>query len=164
MLARSSEPDYLKSFDNLGVHLLCPLFMIADYIMFSEPGKLKKYDPFIFTAVPMGYFLQATILGLSGVNYSQEAGEILHFPYFFVDYYKTGGWVAMYAVVICAAYIGLGFLMWFIDYKRAKRASINTDEGATEPEVLNAETATAETAQTLDADGSAEAKTESTAE
>jgi hypothetical protein len=121
MLARTRDAAYLSSFDNLGVHLFNPLLMIADYVLFSEGGKLKKYDPFIFAALPIGYLIQATILGFSGVNYSQVPGETARFPYFFMDYYETGAWVALYIIGLAAFYIGLSFLLWFIDFRRAKR-------------------------------------------
>jgi len=121
LLAPVMEIDYLPTFSNLSVHLIAPLLMLADYILFTESGKLKKRDPFIFTLVPVLYLIQATILGFAGVNYQPDAEKAVYFPYFFMDYYETGAWVALYIVAIAAFYIGLGYLLWFIDYKRGKK-------------------------------------------
>jgi len=113
---------YLSSYMNLSVHLICPLLMLADYILFTERGKIKKYDPLIFSIVPILYFIQATILGFAGANYKLPMEEeIKNFPYFFMDYYKEGAWVALYIVALAAFYIGLGYLLWFIDGRISRK-------------------------------------------
>jgi hypothetical protein len=107
------------SFNNLCVHLITPLLVLFDYILFSKKGKLKKNDPLLFCIVPIVYFIQAMILGFSGVIYDiTEAGEIIHFPYFFMDYYELGLWIIPYILGISLFYLGLGKILLYIDHKR----------------------------------------------
>jgi hypothetical protein len=108
--------NYLFSFKNLGVHLITPILMIFDYIMFNEKGKVKKNDPYIFSIVPLLYLTQAMILGFSGVNYSiDKSGQIVHFPYFFIDYYAIGLWIIPSILGISLFYIGIGKIFLYLD-------------------------------------------------
>lgn len=116
--------DYLLSYSNLQIHLLTPLLMIFDYLCFAEPGKMKKQDPWFFAIIPIAYLVQATILGFAGYTYSvlaQESGEVHHFPYFFIDYYQLQGWVFAYVAVIFVFFVGLAYLLLWVDRKRARR-------------------------------------------
>jgi len=119
--------SYLGTFINLSVHLMCPLLMLTDYILFTVRGKLKKRDPFIFSIVPLVYFIQATILGLAGVNYQLPMDEeAKRFPYFFMDYFVLGWLVALFVVIAFALFLGLAYLLWFIDKRlRPKEEDLN---------------------------------------
>ncbi|MDR2091035.1 MAG: Pr6Pr family membrane protein [Clostridiales bacterium] len=118
----TGDPSFIYSFSNLQVHLTTPLLMIADYIIFTARGKLKKNDPFLFTLIPIAYFIQATILGFSGVVYRSDPtlGDI-HFPYFFIDYYQVGWMVAVYVAVIAAFFVGVSNGILYHDIKYAKK-------------------------------------------
>jgi len=119
-LVSSSTWQSLFSFKNLAVHLITPLLVLFDYILFSEKGKLKKNDPFIFCIVPIVYLIQAMILGFSGVIYGiTETGEIIHFPYFFMDYYLLGLWIIPYILGISLFYLGLGKILLYLDHRRS---------------------------------------------
>jgi len=121
MIAPTYEnPTKLLQFSNNGVHLLVPLLMLADYIMFSVGGKLTKLDPFYFAIVPVAYLLFATIIGFAGTTYITGDGVTRHFPYFFMDYINTGWMCAVYIIVLTAFYIGAGFLIYYLDTKRNK--------------------------------------------
>ncbi|MDR2091036.1 MAG: hypothetical protein LBP62_05230 [Clostridiales bacterium] len=114
----------LFSFSNLQVHLITPLLMIADYIMFSARGKLKKNDPFLFTLIPIAYLIQTTIIGFtSGITYGVDpiTNKVLHFPYFFIDYYISGPMVAVYVAVIAAFFVGVSYGILYLDRKYAKK-------------------------------------------
>lgn len=117
--------DFILSYKNIGIHLVIPVLVLLDYILFSQKGKLTKRDPWIFLIPLVVYFVQATILGFAGVNYRQtdiNAGsEPLNFPYFFMDYYKTGWLVALYVPLITLFCLGMGYLLWFIDKRRNLR-------------------------------------------
>ncbi|MDR1905918.1 MAG: Pr6Pr family membrane protein [Clostridiales bacterium] len=112
----------LFGFANLQLHLITPLLMIADYIFFTTRGKLKKYDPWLFTLIPIAYLIQATIVGFSGYVYRIDpvSGEATHFPYFFIDYYQSGWMVAVYVVVITAFFVGISYFILYLDRKKIK--------------------------------------------
>ncbi|MDR0697460.1 MAG: Pr6Pr family membrane protein [Christensenellaceae bacterium] len=114
-----SAPSLL-SFQNFQLHLITPLLIIVDYFVFEKPGKLKKQDPWIFAAIPLSYFVQATILGFSGVVYmTLENGDVQHFPYFFIDYYAMGWKVALFVVGILIVFLALAYGLLLLDKKRA---------------------------------------------
>jgi hypothetical protein len=119
-----ATPMELLKFRNSGVHLLVPLLVLADYIMFNVSGHLKKYDPFLFMIIPLVYLVFVTIIGLAGAIYKIKIDDIIivrHFPYFFVDYYVMGWLCAIYIPVFIIIYLGFGFLMYSADAKKAKR-------------------------------------------
>jgi hypothetical protein len=108
----------LWQFSNSGVHLFVPLLLLADYIMFTTKGHLKKYDPFLFAIVPLVYLIFITIIGFAGATYKMEVdGEafVRSFPYFFIDYNVFGWWCAIFIGVFTIIYIGSGFLMYLAD-------------------------------------------------
>src|SRR5699024_7287997 len=49
------------SFNNMSVHLITPLLMLADYLIFNERGKLKKRDTYFSLIIPLCYIGEAII-------------------------------------------------------------------------------------------------------
>jgi hypothetical protein len=122
MSTTDNAPPIL-AFSNLQLHLVTPLLMITDYVLFTKRGKLKKYDPFLFTLIPIAYLIQSTILGFAGVVYRSNplTGEVTHFPYFFIDYYLSGWMVAVYVILITAFFVGVAYGILYLDKKYAKK-------------------------------------------
>jgi hypothetical protein len=117
------DKSLLLEFSNLSVHLITPILMLADYILFSAGGKLTRRDPLLSCVIPIAYFIQATILGFSGVMYSSSSSDkASHFPYFFIDYYESGWWVALYVTIITAFFIGVSYFMLWVDKKRSSKS------------------------------------------
>jgi hypothetical protein len=108
---------YIATFQNLSVHLFTPLLALLDLFLFNPRGKLTKRDPLYSVIFPYSYIVQATILGFSGVVYARNGSEVTHFPYLFMDYYQTGFMVAVYVAALSAVFIGLGYLLYWIDRK-----------------------------------------------
>ena len=120
LLSREYTFAELLLYRNNGVHGAVPLLMFADYFLFCNGGHLKKNDPYYFTIVPLSYFVFATIIGFMGVTYHTGDGGTRNFPYWFLDYHEQGWMVAVYVIVICIVYVGLGKLLYAIDRKRKK--------------------------------------------
>ncbi|MDR1410491.1 MAG: Pr6Pr family membrane protein [Oscillospiraceae bacterium] len=122
MLAPIMDAKSLWSFMSLQPHLFTPLLMIVDYILFTTPGKLTRRDPLYSALVPLGYWLQATVLGLSGVVYRTDevTGIAVRFPYFFIDYDQSGWMVAVYVAVITLCFFGVAWLLVWADHRRAR--------------------------------------------
>jgi hypothetical protein len=113
----------LLSFTNLQVHAITPLLMVFDYLFFAEPGKLKKYDPWIFACIPLAYFAQSTALGFSGVKYGAQFGSPTRFPYFFIDFDLIGARVFAYVIAITLFFMAIAYLLLWYDRKRESRAA-----------------------------------------
>jgi hypothetical protein len=114
---------FLFSFANLQVHGVTPLLMIFDYLVFTERGKMKKQDPWLFAIVPYAYAVQSTILGFSGaVTY--YGGR---FPYFFLDFDASGAFVFVYLAVFTLFFLGLAFLLRWYDRRKGRRNGARSD-------------------------------------
>lgn len=129
---------YLTSFGNLSVHTFAPILTIVDYLIFTEPGHLKKRDPWLCLIIPYAYFIMSTILGFSGaVTYTGFGGEATRFPYFFIDFDQQGWFVALWVALLSAVFVGLMYLILHFDKKIKKtqilpRKTITADENQKE--------------------------------
>ena len=115
LLARA-KPN-LFSFMNLVLHGFAPILFIADYYIFSERGRMKKWDPLLFVLVPIVYFIQASIVGVCGYVFEYKDGAPVHYPYFFVDYDRIGVLVLAYIGGIGVVYAAVALVMYAIDRK-----------------------------------------------
>ncbi|MCL2861473.1 MAG: Pr6Pr family membrane protein [Firmicutes bacterium] len=120
----------LGSFDNLSVHLIAPLLMLADYAMFSKGGQLKGRDPFLFLIIPVLYTISVMILGATRtvVFYTPGLTYPSYFPYFFMDFNEIGLLMIPFMVAMTAFYLGLGLFLRFIDKKRVRKKKEKSDE------------------------------------
>jgi hypothetical protein len=118
-----TDMGFLLSYSNLQIHLITPLLMIFDYFFFATPGKLKKRDPWFFALIPLVYFAQATVRGFSGYVYAtlSQDGIDRHFPYFFIDFDQLQGGVFVYVFAILVFFVGLAYLFFWYDHRRARR-------------------------------------------
>ncbi|MCL2540410.1 MAG: Pr6Pr family membrane protein [Firmicutes bacterium] len=121
--APAADRPFLVTYSNLAVHLIAPLLMLADYIMFSVGGKLKRRDPFLFSIVPIAYLVITLIIGFSGAVVYQLPGfeRAGSFPYFFLDYNDVGLMMLVYIAALIALYLAMGWVAWLADKKRGKR-------------------------------------------
>jgi hypothetical protein len=100
---------------NLGnflVHMLTPVLVILDWLLFDEKGRYDVFDPLRWTIIPLCYFVYALIAAPLGVTYF--GGR--RYPYFFVDVDAIGaGGVALYVVAIAAFFVILGYIVLGLD-------------------------------------------------
>jgi hypothetical protein len=121
----------LLAYSNLQLHTFTPLFMIFDHFFFAHPGRMKRQDPWLFALIPFTYFIQATILGFSGVRYGISGTGSSRFPYFFIDFDLLGARVFLYVAAITVFFVGFAYLMLWYDGKRASKRQL-TDQEETE--------------------------------
>jgi len=115
--------DVVFSYGNFATHLINPLLFLADYVMFSRPGLLKKRDPLRFLIFPAAYCGIASVLGATGLIFTTPySDEVLHYPYFFMDYYQYGLWAIPMITMVGFVIAGLGWLLLFIDRRRKAKA------------------------------------------
>jgi hypothetical protein len=126
--------SFLLSFPNLSVHLITPLLMLADYALFTKRGKLVKKDIFLCALPPIIYYIQATILGFSGIVYRvAKDGTATHFPYYFIDYDMIGVLGVIGCVLaITVVYLGASYLLVRLDGRLYKK-TLATDTAKEKP-------------------------------
>lgn len=107
----------LWNFDNFGVHLFCPLFMIGDKILFYKSGTLERQNVFCILIFPYIYVIQSFALGLSRAVWFEQLGIKSYYIYPFLDFDKFGGLVFVFILALTAVFLGIGFAWWFIEKK-----------------------------------------------
>jgi len=135
VLAPTLPRFYLFSYDNFSVHLIAPLLCLANYILFSEKGRLKYKDVYLTCIFPLFYLVFVYVAGFAGYDYGmrlivlEELSDYLvrgdwvprRAPYFFLDYSEVGFFVLAYVGGIVAFVLLLGHGFYFIDRKLKKR-------------------------------------------
>lgn len=96
------------------VHIIVPLLVIFDYIIFGEKGNLKKSYPFVWSLVLVAYLIFSVIYIYNGGLFF--GGD--KYPYTFLDIDKYGiGNVAINCIVVYVIFIGSGLFICFLDKK-----------------------------------------------
>ena len=125
---------YLWTFDNIAVHTVTPLLCLFDYILFSQPNRLKYRDVYYVCIYPLCYVVFTSIAGLAGYVYyfSNTFSDPLsstidfspvRFPYFFLDFDRLGYLAAVFIAAILAFFLLLSHFLYFIDRKVRKKTS-----------------------------------------
>ena len=116
----SDSNDFYKEhyIANYFVHLITPLMIIFDYILFGEKGNLKKEYPIIWSSSLIAYSLFCFV-------YSMLGGRFLNgdkYPYFYMDVDKSGAIpVFINCMMIYFGFIGYGYLICYLDEKLKNR-------------------------------------------
>lgn len=105
-----TQPGAYRPFtltDNL-VHIITPILVIVDWLLFVPKGRLKPYDPLLWALIPYAYLAFAFTLGALGVEFAPG----VHVPYPFMDVEANGvggviGWIAGLTVALVA--VGYGY-------------------------------------------------------
>jgi hypothetical protein len=97
---------------NFLVHLLTPLLVILDWLLFDEKGRYNIFDPLRWGIIPFYYFIFALIAAQAGVTYLGGS----RYPYFFLDADAIGaGGVALYVLGIAVAFFALSYIVFAFD-------------------------------------------------
>ena len=131
LLSHMFGASYLLSFENIAVHTVTPLLVLADYILFNKARHLKYRDVYYTCLFPAVYMVFTTIAGLAGYVYyyvsmfeqglsSWATTTPVRFPYFFLDFDRIGWLAAAYIAGIVAFVLLLGHGMYWIDKKGRK--------------------------------------------
>ena len=112
----------LWTFGNLSVHAITPLLCLLDYILFTEPHRLKYRDIYYVAVFPIFYVIFSSIAGLAGHVYSISSidGKPVRFPYFFFDFDRIGIVALAYIAGLLVVFFIIGHIFYFIDKKARK--------------------------------------------
>jgi hypothetical protein len=112
----------LLAVNNLAVHFIVPLLMLADYLMFTKRGLLKKYDPLLGTIIPYAYLLEVLPLGLTHTVRYDSLGNDSYYPYIFLDIDRFGAWIILILAGITLFFLAIAFVWRRIDGKLGETA------------------------------------------
>ena len=100
------------------VHLVVPLMVILDYIIFGEKGNLKKEYPIIWSLVLILYQIFVIIYVAFGGTFMNGAT----YPYFYMDINKYGTFGVLFnLLIIYIFFVGYGTIVQKIDNKLGKK-------------------------------------------
>ena len=110
----------LWTYSNLATHAFTPLLCLIDYILFSEPRRLKYRDVYYVMIFPLCYLIYSSVAGLMGLVYaiSEADGLPIRFPYFFFDFDRIGALSFVYITCLLIFFLIIGHIFYYIDKKR----------------------------------------------
>ena len=91
------------------VHIVVPLMVIFDYIIFGEKGHIKKEYPLIWTFVLIAYQLFVTI-------YTAQGGTTYPYPFMDIEAYGVGK-VTINMIITFVFFLGYGTIVQMLDNK-----------------------------------------------
>ena len=113
----------LNSIGNYIVHIIAPIMVIFDYILFDKKGLYEGVDPFIWVLIPFAYFIFIIIRASLGKTFTYTASK---YPYFFIDIDAFGlPQVILNVFLMILVIILLGYIYLGIDKLLSKHKTIN---------------------------------------
>ncbi|KQR39952.1 Pr6Pr family membrane protein [Microbacterium sp. Leaf159] len=105
------DSDIFSLTDNL-IHIITPLLVIVDWLVFVPKGSFRWTDPLLWTLIPYAYLVWAFIYGAVGGEFTP--GQKYPYPFMDVDALGVGG-VAQWIVALTLALVVVGLVFVVID-------------------------------------------------
>lgn len=97
--------------DNL-VHIITPILVIVDWLLFVPKGRLRAYDPLLWALIPYAYLAFAFTYGALGGEFAPG----VRYPYPFMNVEVNGlGDVILWIVGLTVALVGVGYVYYALD-------------------------------------------------
>lgn len=94
------------------VHIVTPILVIGDWLLFTPKGRLRGYDPLLWTIPPYAYL----VFAYSWVALGGDFGEGRAYPYPFMDLDLRGvGGVVVWVLALSVALVLVGYLYLSLD-------------------------------------------------
>ena len=121
MLAPLATPEKYYRLDNFLMHYIVPILFFLDFLFFDKRGMYLKKDPLLWCLPMIAYAIFALVKGY--VFQIEIPGQVNSpYPYFFLNVDKLGFLgVFQYTVIILIGYLILGYILYFIKFKRVKK-------------------------------------------
>ena len=106
---------------NLLVHIVSPILVLLDYVLFDEKGNFKYYYPIIWLFLPLGYVIYVYSYSARGGSFYGIGGS-REFAYIFLDYNQIGYSGVFKSIIIIAILILLvSYFFVFLDRKLKRK-------------------------------------------
>lgn len=97
--------------DNL-VHIVTPVLVIVDWLVFVPKGRLRAYDPVLWAAIPYAYLVFAFSYSALGGRFPGDT--TVPYPFMNTDVHGVGG-VALWIVGLTVALVAVGYVFFALD-------------------------------------------------
>ena len=103
---------------NLLVHVISPMLVLLDYVLFDKKGKFKYKYPVIWLCIPWGYVIYVYIYNALGGRFFGIGGS-REYAYKFLDYKQIGylgviKWIFVFTILI----LMLSYIIVFWDRRK----------------------------------------------
>ena len=103
---------------NLLVHVISPMLVLLDYVLFDKKGKFKYKYPVIWLCIPWGYVIYVYIYNALGGRFFGIGGS-KEYAYKFLDYKQIGylgviKWIFVFTILI----LMLSYIIVFWDRRK----------------------------------------------
>ena len=105
--------------DNL-VHIVTPLLVIVDWLLFVPKGKVRRFDPFLWALPAYAYLLFAFTYSALGGRFG--GGTVYPYPFMDVDVHGVGG-VALWIIGLTVALVAVGYVYYVLDVWLGRRGA-----------------------------------------
>lgn len=113
MLFDQPGSDGLYSLTDSLVHVITPIVTILDWLLFTQKGTWRWYDPPLWALVPLAYLVFAFAYGAAGGTFFEGGGR---YPYPFMNVEELGvGGVAIWILVLTIVLEIVAFVLVAID-------------------------------------------------
>jgi hypothetical protein len=108
-------------FSSIATHLITPLLVLLDYLLFTDSGHLRYQDVFLVLIYPLIYLALSSAAGLLGYVYRlRPDGSPVRFPYFFYDFDQIGAQALLYIGALIVFFLLLSHGFYLFDKKVRK--------------------------------------------
>ncbi|MFH0992717.1 MAG: Pr6Pr family membrane protein [bacterium] len=101
-----------RTIQDMFVHVVTPLMVAIDFIVFDAKGLIKKTTPLFWLIYPAGYWIYILIYNAFGGRFEGTGHVLSPYPYFFMNIPEYGPWGAM---IVAAFVVGIGYGLYGID-------------------------------------------------
>lgn len=115
LLAPFKDNAYLFSMKNLSLHIIAPILMIIDFLLFDRYYEYKWRMTLVGFVLPLLYLAVTLLISIKGITYSNGT----NFPYYFLNYRELGWFnqnggmpgVAWWILIVAAMTLVVTFLL-----------------------------------------------------
>ena len=121
LLLPRQKPEEIWTIKNFALHFIAPILAISDWYIFDKKALYRKFEPFIWTIIPLTYLVYSLIRALV-FNIPIPDNEESPFPYFFLNIYNLGlTKVVYYCLLILVIFLFLGYLMYLLKIEKRRK-------------------------------------------
>ena len=121
LLLPRQKLEEIWTIKNFALHFIAPILAISDWYIFDKKALYRKFEPFIWTIIPLTYLVYSLVRALV-FNIPIPDNEESPFPYFFLNIYNLGlTKVIYYCLLILVIFLFLGYLMYLLKIEKRRK-------------------------------------------
>lgn len=118
VVLRQTSPGIGQMPGNIFIHVITPIYVFIDYLLFSPKGCFNRHSPWLWAIIPFVYLVFIYIrAGIGGSFMSGGAAVASQYPYPFLDVAANGlATTVLTLVVMTVGFLLLSYLLVGLDH------------------------------------------------